>query len=414
MLTRFSMNKLVILLLLDLAVLFLILTDGVYSAVLHVPEDHATIQEAVNFAVDDDIVLVADGIYTGSGNKEIDLRGKSIVVRSENGPESTIIDCENEGRGFNLHRGEGPTSEIRGFTIINGSTDRGGAIRCHQSSPTIAENVISKNISGYGGGICLEESQALITNNSIRDNEAKTQGGGIYCGFSSPLIKNNIVADNTGRANGGGIGCRSSSPEIEANDIIENMTALCGGGIYSEDNSSLTVVNNLIVDNSTFRGGGIYCWGNCDLFIINNTVVENEAGFGGGIYLKQSCSLEVVNSIFWKNSPDQFDIDASSGETVSYSDVEGGWEGEGNIDAEPMFVDTENGDYHLQKDSPCLSNANKEDAPSKDKELNDRPLGNGFDMGCYEQARSGQFQIYFKCKLPSIWGQLKLDMPNQF
>ena len=70
---------------------------------LHVPGEYSTIQSAIDAAEDGDIVLVADGTYTGSGNRDISYKGKAITVMSENGPESTVIDCE--GSEWSAHRG---------------------------------------------------------------------------------------------------------------------------------------------------------------------------------------------------------------------------------------------------------------------------------------------------------------------
>ena len=93
---------------------------------LNVPSGFSTIQAAIDAAFDGDTVIVADGTYTGVGNKDLDFKGKAITVRSENGPGSTIIDCEGEGRGFNFENRETESSVLSGFTITNGAA---GGIR---------------------------------------------------------------------------------------------------------------------------------------------------------------------------------------------------------------------------------------------------------------------------------------------
>ena len=101
--------------------------------IIRVPNDYLTIQEAVDAAGEGDEVLIGDGTYTGIGNKNIDLGGRAITIRSENGPERTIIDCQKQDRAFSFISGEESDSVLSGFTIINGDTwidspisDKGG------------------------------------------------------------------------------------------------------------------------------------------------------------------------------------------------------------------------------------------------------------------------------------------------
>ncbi|UCC22719.1 MAG: hypothetical protein JSW23_01220 [Planctomycetota bacterium] len=95
-----------------------------YVKKLYVPGQYATIQAAIDAAENHDIVLVADGTYTGDGNRDIDLKGKVITVRSENGPENCVIDCSGteaeRHRGFRFGNNEDVNSVVDGFTIING------------------------------------------------------------------------------------------------------------------------------------------------------------------------------------------------------------------------------------------------------------------------------------------------------
>ena len=77
-----------------LSLLLLCTPLSLSAAIINVPGDQSTIQAGINAAVDGDTVLVADGTYTGPGNRDINFMGKAITVKSKNGPESCIIDCE--------------------------------------------------------------------------------------------------------------------------------------------------------------------------------------------------------------------------------------------------------------------------------------------------------------------------------
>jgi hypothetical protein len=102
---------------------FLVSISILQARVIHVPADSITIQSGINGTVDGDTVLVADGIYTGQGNRDIDFLGRTILVMSEHGSEYTTIDCAGSPsqvhRGFIFSSGEGPGSILRGFTISN-------------------------------------------------------------------------------------------------------------------------------------------------------------------------------------------------------------------------------------------------------------------------------------------------------
>ena len=113
---------------------------------LRVPGDFPTIQAAIDASVDGDEVVIADGVYTGDGNRDMDFGGRAITVRSENGPEACIIDCEgtlrDRHRAFWFHSGESFTSAVRGISIINGfgpwsgGGAAGGAVVIDGASPT--------------------------------------------------------------------------------------------------------------------------------------------------------------------------------------------------------------------------------------------------------------------------------------
>ena len=100
--------------------------------------------------------------------------------------------------------------------------------------------------------------------------------------------------------------------------------------------------------------------------------------------------LFIANSIIWGNTagftshPSQISTYAGGFVLASYSDVEGGFAGVGNIDTDPLFVDAAVGDYHLQAGSPCIDAADPLTTLTEDIEGNPRPAGSGYDMGAYE------------------------------
>ena len=94
-----------------------------HGATRRVPADYPSIQAGVDAAEAGDIVLVADGVYRGRDNINLDFRGKPITVMSEHGRDRCIIDCEREGIGADFSMGEGKYSILQGFTITNGLAD---------------------------------------------------------------------------------------------------------------------------------------------------------------------------------------------------------------------------------------------------------------------------------------------------
>ena len=329
--------------------------------VLRVPSEYATIQAAIDAAVYGDTVLVADGVYTGEGNKNLDSGGKVTVVMSENGPEVTIIDCEGDGRGFHFHSGEDSASMVNGFTIKNGSVGEGGGILCFHSSPVITNCIFFHNLA-WGGG-------------------------GIYCDNSSPVIIHNTFSHNSSpHGYGGGISCHESSPMITKNALSNNVAGRGGGGIYC-GSSSPTIVHNTFSKNSAGLGGGIYCIWSSSPTIVHNTFSKNSAvdGYGGGICCRYDSSPMVCNTILWADMPDEIYLESST-ITITYSDIQEGYAGEANIDADPLFVDPANEDFHLQAGSPCI------DTGDPNSPLD--PDGTRADMGAWYCDQSGPSRLY--------------------
>jgi len=323
---------------------------------INIPEDYPTIQEGINASSNGDIVLVQPGTYV----ENINFNGKNITVASlflttqdETYISQTIIDGNQNGSVVSFISGEEWSAKIIGFTITNGfaqmsaSFPGGGGIKCVNSSPTIENNIIKENncdLYIHGGGIYCEKSSSHILNNAIYYNEGAYYGGGIFVSDTSAVL-------------------------IKGNIIYNNITASGYGVAY---------------------GGGICCGGNASNNLIeNNTICNNivDFGDGGGIY-SNTLNTCVVNTIIWNNSPDEI----AETLTITYSDIQGGWAGTGNIDVDPLFADPANGDYHLtwanfpipdETKSPCI------DAGNPDPIYYD-PDGTVADIGAYY---FDQFQV---------------------
>jgi hypothetical protein len=343
----------------SLFAMFLFVLSFIFSvthgATRHVPSQYSTIQPAINASSHGDTIIVADGTYIGAGNWNIDFKGKKITVRSANGPENCIIDCQNSGRGFFFHRGESNDSVIDGLTIMNGtdvSTAQGG-----------------------GGIYCRDNSNPVIKNCFfIKNHAGKKGGGGIATAWgASPVIRNCIFIENTAKY-GGAIDSSHGIIEINNCIFIGNSGQYCGG--LRTHTCTATVKNSMFISNIAESGGGIQVI-YTDLNLSNCTIYGNSAEtYGGGISIQVGSVGIINNCIFWLNTAvegpeiaNKFFSSAPYPSTVSifYSDIQGGvasvhvdpqctlnW-GTGNINKDPLFVNASGGNYHLLAHSPCIN-----------------------------------------------------------
>lgn len=139
-----------------------------------------------------------------------------------------------------------------------------------------------------------------------------------------------------------------------ANCTIKENVAINGGGIHCFRFTSAMIENCLILGNKArYRGGGIDC-SLSPLTIMNCTISENGAdGIGGGIRWDTDDSPTIKNCILWENtSPDGPEISGHSPYRITYSDIQGGWSGIGNIDADPLLL--EGWGFQLSAESPCI------------------------------------------------------------
>ena len=335
----------------SVTILFLLVIglSAALADILHVPDNYSTIQGAMNAAINGDTVLVAAGTYV----ENINFRGKNITVTSnfifDQDPQTvvnTVIDGSNPvqpdtGSCVVISSGEDTSAVLEGFTLTGGIGTKwidehgagtyveGGGILVQYSSPTICHNRIVGNFairvlpgvtSAGGGAIRVGDSDPRILNNIIMNNEGM-YGGGIVLNYSGGTIKNNVIASNRVYAAAG------SAPTFG------------GGGLWVSGNftgAPKIIENNTIIANSSSGGGG-----------------GAYSGRGGGI-LVAGTTVTVRNNIVWDNTQTiggQIGVIQSGTANVTYSDVEEGFSGTGNINVDPSFADSS---YYLQAGSPCI------------------------------------------------------------
>jgi hypothetical protein len=289
------------------------------------------------------------GGYAGFGEPDPNARDIEVYETVLSGDLSG-----NDGQGFannyenSYHivtgSGTNDTAVLDGFIITAGNANgsdlyhRGGGMYNDNGSPTLTNCIFSSNLAILGGGMGNDNfSNPTLTNCTFSGNRAGMDG------------------------QGGGMANRSSSPTLINCTFSGNSAGWDGGGIWNYNSSNPTLTNCLFIGNSPdHNGGGVNNWLNCSPTLTNCTFSGNSAGYGSGMANWENCSPTLTNCIFWGNtSPmggtsqihDGVYNNKGCSTTVSYSDVQGGWPGETNMDADPCFADPDNGDFHLRSEA---------------------------------------------------------------
>jgi predicted outer membrane repeat protein len=296
-----------------------------------------------------DCAFVANvgGFYGGGGAMSVLHDGSSPTLTNCSFVENVALEF-----GGGMYNADGGRATLTDCTFIANGSAYGGAIFSSFGGPlTLANCVFIGNFAGlHGGGIYSRYgSRTKLTNCSLHDNWASLLGGGM-CSF----VGGEITLTN----------CTFSA----------NWAGLVGGGV-SDGQSNSTFTNCIFGENSAEYGGGMYNFSN-HTTATNCTFSGNSATHGATLacdsYEQQNPSTVVMaNCILWDGGAAVWNNDGST-ITITYSDVEGGWPGDGNIDGHPLFVDadgpdnipgTEDDDLRLLAGSPCIDAADNTAVP---------------------------------------------------
>lgn len=172
--------------------------------------------------------------------------------------------------------------------------------------------------------------------------------------------------------------------------------------MYNQGNSDARIINCIFTRNEAFTdGGGIFNI-NSNPSIINSTIAWNKVGAeGGGIYNTNTSHPIIVNSILWENTRSEIYNFLFSSPSVSYSLIQGGWEGRGNLNTNPLFT----AGFHLQGCSPAINAGSDGAIPfgiTTDADGAQRIMLGSVDMGAYEVQVPGiGGTIYVNAKAPA-------------
>lgn len=365
-------------------------------------------------------------LYGGFAGTETDLsqRNRSINITELSGDIDQL--AGNTGNSYHVVRSASVsnTAVLDGFTIMggnaNGTTpqDKGAGLYNDYGTPTITHCSFYDNFAADAGGVIYNYYSAPhITNCTFFDNAASSFGGAIYNEYSSATISGCTFLRNLAmNYGGGGIANYNSSPLITSCSFTQNQAEDGGGGIYNY--SSSAAISGCIFERNTARldGGGMYNYFCYSLQVTNCSFSGNRAYEGGGMknfYANptlMNCTFSlnmddheaggifnylsdpvITNCILWGN----FGKQVTGGGTITRSIVQGGYTGDGNKEADPMFVSAYGSDLHLRGCSPAINNATATGAPATDLEGNARPTLGGYDMGAFEFQQDGAGTILY-------------------
>ncbi len=381
--------------------------------------DYPTIQDALDVAIDGDVVELTDGLFEGDGNRDLDPRGVAVTIRSVSGHASAcVIYPANAGRGFLFDDGEGPGTRVERVTIFDGFASRiGGGVLCDGASPTFVgvriesclASAPSKSTAGVGGAIaCINGSGLDFSDGEIVDNIAQAtwsaDGGGIYADASSSVRLVDVVLrdnrTNTSDVFGGTGGAFLLGPAELERVVVENnyarglylggpaSVASCvirgnpGGegsaSAVATGSDEVTFVDCLVSDNSglgsaTVSVGGVAHFVACTIASNGDTYVWRG---GGGLFVRDGGDVTLHRTIVWGNCAPGYADDVhvepegALSATCSVLDPDrivalGTLELASDVfAADPLFcgpsacdVREPYGDFSLAGDSPCRAEA---------------------------------------------------------
>lgn len=364
----------------------------------------------ISFTLKDGVKIYGGFVGTETGLNQRDFSNNITILSGDIG-----IIGDNSDNSYHVVLGSQITSAtvMDGFTVTAGnSPDDGGGISLFAASPILQNLIITGNTAVDGGGMfTFNHSHPTLTDVVFTGNTANSQhggGGGFFnAWYSSPILLRVVFIGNTTNLQGGGMYNDYHTSANLKDVIFDSNQAMIGAGMYNSMSDLVVATNITFTRNIAESGGGIYQDGQ-ELQLTNATFSGNTAEQGAGVAISNGTAsltnitlsgnsaasggaiigggeVSIRNSILWGNTGGQI---LYSNATVSYSIVQGGYEGTGNLDIDPLlgilqnnggFADTMALDIH----SPAIDSGDDINCPIIDQRGVARQDGH-CDIGAYE------------------------------
>jgi parallel beta-helix repeat protein len=327
--------------------------EGIHTPDSNSGDPNGSGDRTATFQLINDVAL--KGGYAGFGEPNPNARDIEAyeTVLSGDLDGNDVGFANNAENSYHVVTGSGTDANavLDGFTLTAGNANGSGTDR-------------------YGGGMYNDSGSPTLNNCTFTGNSANYYGGGMYNDSGSPMLTNCTFTGNSANYYGGGMYNKSySSPMLTNCTFTGNSANYYGGGMYNYGDSSPMLTNCTFTGNSAnYYGGGMYNYGGSNPAVTNCTFSGNSADYGGGMYNYVDSSPMLTNCILWGDTPQE----VYGGAVITYSDVQGGWAGDDNINTDPCFVDadgpddtvgTEDDNLRLWAGSPCIDAGDNNSVP---------------------------------------------------
>jgi hypothetical protein len=328
--------------------IILVLAATLQAGTIRVPSDQPNIQLAVDAAAAGDTVLLeASGSpFVGVGNRDLTIAGKAIVLRSEAGSESVVLDAQGAAgeyhRLLTLSNVAGSGLRVEGITFAGGMASLGGGVSISASKVTFSECVFSGNAATSGGALGIRGASWVKAERCAFRNCSADTGGAIYCATSEVwLVQCRFDSNRTSSSGSGGAICGDSGSTVWADScILAENSAGMRGGAATLNNSDAWFSNCTLVGNSAQFGQHLEFDGSSPRRELSNCIIA--WGIGGSRSVRGTGILVSCCNVYGNQEGDWVGVLAPFADTL------------GNMQQPPLFSDRHRGVYSLLQDSPCL------------------------------------------------------------